>query len=117
MRRSTLAGVLALALSLAPAACAGNHGAQNAPRVPRTVLHVVNRQFRAYTLYVNSGLQQQRLGTVQPVSSADLVIPSAFVQTPTSLRFIADPIGSDAVASTFNTNVSPGETVSISIVF
>lgn len=116
MRRSTLATTLILALVLAAACGPGNAGgAGPRPRAPRTMVHVVNRNFLAYTIYVSNGLQQQRLGTVQPVSSADLVVPVSFVQTATTLRFIADPIGSDAVATSFNTNVSPGETVQLSI--
>ncbi|HEX8904313.1 MAG TPA: hypothetical protein VF771_05690 [Longimicrobiaceae bacterium] len=114
MRRA----ILALMLALAPAACAGHGGnAATRPRaqVARTYVQVVNRNFAAYTMYVVSGTQRQRLGTVQPVTTAQLLIPAAFVQTPVMLRFLADPIGSDAVASTFNINVTPGETVQITI--
>ncbi|HEX8241877.1 MAG TPA: hypothetical protein VF541_00220 [Longimicrobium sp.] len=116
MRRATLSTALALVLVLAAACGPGRSGSQGPrPRVPRTMVHVVNRNFLAYTVYVSNGLQRQRLGTVQPVSSANMVIPVPFVQTATTLRFIADPIGSDAVGTTFNINVSPGETVQISI--
>ncbi|HSU15311.1 hypothetical protein [Longimicrobium sp.] len=108
---------LALVLLLAPAACGrgGNASANPRPRPPRTFVTVTNRDFRAYTVYVTNNLQRQRLGTVQPVSSATLLIPVSFVQTAGTVRFIADPIGSDAVATTFNINVSPGETVQLSI--
>ncbi|HEX6748979.1 MAG TPA: hypothetical protein VF092_16900 [Longimicrobium sp.] len=117
MRRATLSATLAVLLALALAACGGGGSSGNnpRPRPPATTVAVVNRDFLAYTLYVSNGLQQQRLGTVQAVSSARLTIPVAFIQTATSLRFIADPIGSDAVARTFNINVSPGETVNLQI--
>ena len=110
-RRAALAAVLLL---LALGGCASG-GRGSSPRAPRTTVRVVNRAFAAYTVYVVTDVQRQRLGTVQPASTAVFVIPPSFVPNPTTLRFQADPIGGDAVATSFRVDVTPGQQVQLSI--
>ena len=112
-RRAALAAVLLL-LALALGGCASG-GRGSSARAPRTTVRVVNRAFAAYTVYVVTEVQRQRLGTVQPASTAVFVIPPSFVPNPTTLRFQADPIGGDAVATSFRVDVTPGEQVELSI--
>jgi hypothetical protein len=112
LRRRAL--MLALAL-LAACTAGGQNGSSPTPRA-RTTVHVQNTAFIAYTVYVQAGVgDRRRLGTVQPVSSQDFVIPPGMVVGTTQLRFIADPIGSDAIATSYNLAVNEGDRLELTI--
>lgn len=113
IRRAALALLLLLASTLG--ACAsGGRGDGGRPE-PRTTARVVNRAFAAYTVYLVTDTERRRLGTVQPAATAVFAIPAGLVRGPTTLRFQADPIGSDATASSFRVPVSPGQQVELTI--
>ncbi|HSU15434.1 hypothetical protein [Longimicrobium sp.] len=110
-RRATL---LALVL-LSACATGGQNGTTPARPRTRTTVHVQNTAFAAYTIYVVTGTDRRRLGVVNPASSADFLIPQGIVIGTTSLRILADPIGSDNVGSTFNIPVTEGDVVTVTI--
>ena len=103
-------------LLLAACATAGQNGTGTAaaPR-PRTMVHVQNSAFSAYTIYAVTDTERRRLGVVQPAGTADFVIPAGMVVGTTTLRFLADPIGSDAVSTTYTLAVHEGDVLQLSI--
>ncbi|HEX8243534.1 MAG TPA: hypothetical protein VF541_08565 [Longimicrobium sp.] len=108
------AALFALLLLSACATAGQNGGAAAAPR-PRTSVVVRNSLFEAYTIYAVSGTDRRRLGVVNPASSATFVIPTGMVVGTESLRFVADPIGSSAVSSTYTLPVHEGDTLELSL--
>ena len=109
------AATLALLL-LAACASAGPNGGGPAPARERTMLRVRNSSFTAYTIYVLTGTDRRRLGDVQGVSTATFDIPPEMVSLGTAqMRFLADPLGSSAVASTYTIGVRAGDTVTLTL--
>ncbi|HEX8905420.1 MAG TPA: hypothetical protein VF771_11285 [Longimicrobiaceae bacterium] len=113
------AAIFALVLLSACASAGQNASATGPARSaarPRTSVIVRNTAFSAYTIYAVAGVgERRRLGVVQPASSATFVIPAGMIVGTTSLRFIADPIGSDAVSSTYTLPVHEGDTLELTV--
>ena len=105
---------LLLALSLALGACASSAGGPAVYREP-TFLRVQNQSSSQMNIYVVAGGQRVRLGSVPGNNTAVLRIPDGVVGIGRELSFLADPIGSSNVASSFSIYVQPGEEVSIAI--
>jgi hypothetical protein len=80
----------------------------------RTTLTVDNQSFSDMTIYATRG-QRVRLGTARGKSKTVLTIPSALVTGTSTLRFIADPIGSSRASVSEEIQVSPGDAVGIAI--
>jgi hypothetical protein len=115
-RRAALALLVAAAAALGACATGGaREDAAGRSSVPRTTARVVNRSFAAHTVYVVTDTERRRLGTVQATASAVFTIPAGFVRGITTLSFQADPIGSDATASSFRVSVAPGQQVELTI--
>ncbi|HYD53456.1 MAG TPA: hypothetical protein VEA99_12545 [Gemmatimonadaceae bacterium] len=104
---------LTTALALLLAACAG--GGRARPPEPATYLQVRNQSWLDQTVYVVRGGQRTRLGTVTGSSTGRFRIPASLIFGATPLSFVADPIGSERVATSFEIVVSPGETVTLTI--
>lgn len=81
---------------------------------PATV-RVDNQAFADMTIYVVAGGQQIRLGTVTGKTAQTLRLNPAVVGLGRELSFRADPVGSNAVASSFSIYVAPGEQVNLVI--
>jgi hypothetical protein len=96
-------------------ACARNRTGE--PRLqPRpTYVEVDNQAWLDMTLYVLDGGSRVRLGTVSSTRTTTLRIPDALVGPGRMLRFQADPIGSSRVATSFEINVTRGETLHLTI--
>lgn len=104
----------ALALFATLAACYGK--GKNAPDpVARTTVRVVNQGFLDRNIFVMRGSERVRLGMVSGNSTSVLTIPPMIVQTLTSIRFIADPIGGNRPPATEEINVTPGDQVVLTI--
>jgi hypothetical protein len=101
-------------LLLSACATTGQNGTPAAPR-PRTSVVVRNSLFEAFTIYAVTGTDRRRLGVVNPASSATFVIPPGMVVGTESLRFVADPIGSSAVESTYTLPVHEGDRLELSL--
>jgi len=117
-RRIPLLALLAAATAIAPA-CARRPASQtpgaNATE-ERTVLRVENLGFPDMTIYVlRGGAQRIRIGQAGGNRTTVLEIPGYLVRSPTPLRFIADPIGSNRAPVSDEITVSPGEEVVLTI--
>jgi hypothetical protein len=108
-RRAFLAAAAVIALS----ACASAKTNSN-PQEP-TILNVDNRAVLDMTVYVLRSSQRIRLGTANGLSTTRLTIPSSLVFGATTLRFMADPIGSNRVPISDDITVLPGDEVTMII--
>lgn len=109
-RARTLWPILVLALAFA--GCGHNPAPANGGEEATTHIRVENQNFLDMDIYVvpTSGAQQ-RLGTVTGKSTATFVIPSRLMFGVSSLRFLADPVGSNARGISQEINVTAGDTV------
>ena len=82
---------------------------------PQTTLRVENQSFLDMTIYLLAGSQRIRLGTAGGNSTTTLRIPAQYVFGATSLRFLADPIGSNRTPISESITVSPGDEVGLII--
>ncbi len=108
-----------LALTLLAAACgpSGQPGSSPSQRSQVTILRVENQAWMDMTIYVmdaGSGARR-RLGMVSATAETNLRIPDAVVGPGRALRFVADPIGNQQTASSFEIYVRPGQRVTITI--
>ncbi|HEY8164377.1 MAG TPA: hypothetical protein VIF83_02385 [Gemmatimonadaceae bacterium] len=108
-RRSFVAAAAALILS----ACASSKmmRTEEAP----TILKVDNRAVLDMNIYVVRSSQRIRIGTANGLTTTRLTIPSSLVFGATSLRFMADPIGSNRVPISDDITVLPGDEVTMII--
>jgi hypothetical protein len=103
-------------LLLAVAACAGSGKPRPAmPDEDRTTLRVQNQTFSQATIYVLNITQRIRLGEVGPNGTRVFTIPSDLVGGGRPLRFLADPIGSNRTAPSYELRVVPGDEVNLII--
>lgn len=77
----------------------------------RTTLRVDNQSFSDMTIYAARSGQRTRLGTAPGHSSSFFTVPSGLLGGMTSLRFIADPIGSSRASVSEEIIVTPGDSV------
>ncbi len=110
-RRHFVIASFALALT----ACGGARARPETSPNAQTTLRVVNQGFLDRDIYLLVSSQRIRLGTVTGNSTAVLRIPKQYVFGASSLRFIADPIGSNGVAVSEEITVSPGDQVTLTI--
>ena len=102
-------------LAFSVAACGGAR-TRSAPNPDaETTVRVVNQGFLDRTIYLVANSQRVRLGQVTGNSTAVLRIPRQYVFGASSLRFIADPIGSNVVPISESISVSPGDQVTLTI--
>lgn len=81
-----------------------------------TTLRVVNQAFLDMDVYVVSqNGARQRLGTATGNSTSTMRIPSSLLFGPTTLRFIADPIGGTHAEVSTSILVSAGDQVEMTI--
>lgn len=98
------------------AACAssGKGGQAGSGREATTVL-VDNQALLDMNVYVIRGGQRVRLGTATGLSKTRFTIPQGIVFGLTSVRFLADPIGSTRTPVSDEISVSEGEEVTLRI--
>jgi uncharacterized RmlC-like cupin family protein len=95
------------------AACAST-GANTAKREATTVL-VDNQSALDMNIYVLRGGERVRLGTANSLQKTTFTIPAGIVFGPTSVRFLADPIGSSREPVSDEITVTEGEQVELRI--
>lgn len=102
-------------LCLVVAAC--HRGTPEPPPGPeaRTTLKVQNEGFPDMTIYVLRSSERIRLGTVTGNTTTTLTIPSYVLAGPTTLRFLADPVGGVRAPVSEEITVSPGDRVELII--
>jgi hypothetical protein len=106
-----------LVLLLLLAACAPQRGPRRpaAPDGPDTVVRVENRSFTQMNIYVLRGSQRIRLGSVPGVSTRSFELPRNLVFGTTSLRFLADPLGSSRTPISREIPVREGDELVLTI--
>lgn len=117
-RTLTLTLVLATLVGGAAACRSGTQANASGSTVPAsaTTLRVVNQAFLDMDVYVvaQSGARM-RLGTATGNSGTNMTIPSSLLFGPTTLRFIADPIGGSHAEVSTSILVNPGDRVEMTI--
>jgi hypothetical protein len=106
--------LLLSALFVLLAGCGASRGGAAAESTPLRVNNQSWLDMRIYVVSSGSG-QRIRLGMVTGNSVQTLRIPSHVVGMGREVSFIADPVGSPTVASSFNIYVRPNQQVSITI--
>ena len=105
---------LLLAACFIMPACASTGGATQREESQATVT-VDNRALLDHTIYVLRGAQRVRLGVATGLRKTTLVIPGGLILGSTSLRFIADPIGSARNPVSEEIHISPGDDIGLTI--
>lgn len=82
---------------------------------PQTTLKVDNQAYLDMTIYVMRGAERVRLGLASGSSSSHFVIPADVMMSATTLRFVADPVGSSRASISEEVNVRPGDEVVMQI--
>ena len=78
---------------------------------PPTIVEVDNQGVLDMTVYVMRGAERVRLGIAGGLRKTPLTLPANIVFGPTTLRFVADPIGANRNSVSDEITVSPGDTV------
>ncbi|MDQ6717168.1 MAG: hypothetical protein M3Z17_02340 [Gemmatimonadota bacterium] len=105
-------------LALAPALIAFACGPMRTTTLnsqAQTTVKVDNQAFLDMTIYVLRGAERVRLGLASGASTATFVIPADIARSATSLRFVADPVGSSRPSISEEVNVRPGDEVVMQI--
>ena len=84
------------------------------PNTP-TLLIVDNQSFPDMTIYALEGGRRVRLGLAGGNSQTKFTLPKYLVRSMTSIRFQADPIGSNRAPVSDEISVSPGDEVTLRI--
>ncbi|HEX9565644.1 MAG TPA: hypothetical protein VF981_16815 [Gemmatimonadaceae bacterium] len=112
MRRTAHLLVIAGLILSAPA-CSARRGVVD--ESARTTLTVRNDHWLDHNIFLLRGTERVRMGTARGLATTRLTIPSEYVFGLTSLRFLADPVGSQATAFSENVLVAAGEEVQMII--
>ena len=112
-RHFRLLGLVALCAIFA--ACASLGHQTPAPAGTPTTVVVDNRAVLDMNIYVLRGGERIRLGTANGLSKTTLTIPHGVVNISTTLRFLADPIGSTRSPVSEEINVMEGDQVTLMI--
>jgi hypothetical protein len=80
-----------------------------------TKVVVDNQAFPDMNIYVLEGGRRVRLGTANGNTKTTFTLPKYLVRTLTSIRFLADPIGSNRTPVSDEITVSPGDEVTLRI--
>jgi hypothetical protein len=115
MQVLTRYGVLFAMLLLLGACAARSPEALDADRIDAPAhVNVFNYTTQRMTLWVHSGQERVRLGTVHPGRGETYRIPSRMVVGATRLQFIADPADPQQRSLAVTREVVPGSTVRLS---
>ena len=111
---AALRRISVLAVCAVLAACASGRGGTIQEREATYVL-VDNQALLDMTIYALRGSQRIRLGTATGLSRTRFTLPRGIVFGATSLRFLADPIGSSRTPISHEITVSEGEEIVLRI--
>lgn len=111
----TLRVLLLAAICVAAPACAssGNNAAASEREI--TTVVVDNQALLDMTIYVLRGAQRLRIGVAPGLNKTRLTIPTGVVSGATSIRFIADPIGSNRTPISEEVTVGEGDEIELRI--
>ena len=106
--------ILALASAVAAFAC-GPMRTSPLSTQSQTTVKVDNQAYLDMTIYVMRGAERVRLGLASGASTSTFVIPADVMLGTSTLRFVADPIGSSRASISEEVNVRPGDQVQMQI--
>jgi len=109
-------GLFSAVLVLGAVSGCGRNRAETAidPDAP-TILVVDNQAFPDMTIYVLEGSRRVRLGMATGNARTRFTLPKYLVRNITSVRFQADPIGSNRAPISDQITVTPGDEVTLRI--
>ncbi len=113
--RKTITSVLFAVMALAPAGCNRNRVETDVDPNTPTLLLVDNQSFPDMTIYALEGGRRVRLGLAGGHNQTRFTLPKYLVRSMTSIRFQADPIGSNRAPISDEIIVSPGDEVTLRI--
>jgi hypothetical protein len=79
-----------------------------------TAVRITNQSWSDAVMYVMRETQRVRLGDVPAQGTRVFRIPNSMVSA-VSLRFVADPVGSNRTASSYDISIMRGDTVTLTI--
>lgn len=101
-------------VTLLAAACTGR--GKDSPRATEvTSVQVDNQAWLDVNVYALNGGQRSRLGTVTAHAQRTFRLPDSIVGVGRALRFLVDPVGSNAQGTSFEIYVSPGQQVRLTV--
>jgi lipoprotein NlpI len=106
--------LVVLAACLVLPACASS-GTNAATKEEPTTLVIDNQSVLDHTVYVIRGSQRLRVGTATGLGKTHLTIPRGIVFGLTTLRFMADPIGSNRTPVSEEITVNQGDELTLRI--
>src|ERR687894_11630 len=107
--------VLPLVLLVLVAACTTRRSGRPPAAVEPTYARITNQSWLDMNVYVLRSSQRIRLGTVGANQTTRFTLPANLIFGATPLRFLADPIGSNRTAQSFEIVVSPGDEITLTI--
>jgi hypothetical protein len=114
MKNMIRKGMALLIIGLLFSACSTRQRSEGELLADRTTVTVDNQSFSDMTIYVSRG-QRVRLGSARGHSKTTFTIPPSIVAGVSTLRFIADPIGSTRSSVSEEISVNPGDSVGLTI--
>ena len=110
LKRSVL-----IAICVIIAACASSASNAAAAKDQQTTIVVDNQALLDMTIYALRGGQKIRIGTATGLSKTRLTLPVSLVAGATTIRFLADPIGSNRTPVSEEVNIIPGDEIGLMI--
>ena len=107
--------LLLIILLVAEAACAGRSAEEAPDPSESAMVQVQNQGFSDMVMYAVSGGQRIRLGLATGNSTKAFPIPRHLVGAGGTIRFLADPVGSNRTPVSEEMTVQPGDLVSLTI--
>lgn len=95
-------------------ACSTTRRGEGDRLIEQTTVTVDNQSFSDMTIYVSRG-QRVRLGNARGHSKTTFTIPPSIVAGVSTLRFIADPIGSTRASVSEEISVNAGDSIGLTI--
>lgn len=114
MKYLKLSIIAVVALAFAACASSGTNAAAS-DKFEGAYLIVDNRAILDMNMYVLRSSQRVRLGTATGLMKTRLTIPASLILGATTLRFQADPIGSNRAPISEEIDVSAGDEVELMI--
>jgi len=106
--------IAVLTVGMLFSACSARQAGEGDLLTDQTTVTVDNQSFSDMTIYVSRG-QRVRLGSARGHSKTTFTIPPSIVAGVSTLRFIADPIGSTRSSVSEEISVNPGDSVGLTI--
>jgi hypothetical protein len=96
-------------------ACAGRSAGPAPDPSESARVQVQNQSFSDMVVYAVSGGQRIRLGLATGNSTKEFPVPQHLVRAGGTIRFLADPVGSNRTPVSEEMAVQPGDVVSLTI--